>query len=149
VVDELSKECPVLESDHSLTGQRVTRVLERVSLTRGLPDVITVDYGPEFISKVVDAWAYANGFKLHFIQPGKQTQNAFIESFNGKFRDKCLNEHVFISLHNAQHKIENWRHDYNVNRPHRSLNQLTPEEFSEQFNMQKQAEITNPNWLTQ
>jgi putative transposase len=144
VVDDLSKECPVLEADHSLTGQRVTRVLERISLTRGLPDVITVDNGPEFISKAVDAWAYANGVKLHFIQPGKPTQNAFIESFNGKFRDECLNEHVFVSLHDAQHKIETWRQDYNVNRPHRSLNQLTPEEFSEQFNKQKQTEITNP-----
>ena len=144
VVDDLSKECPVLEADHSLTGQRVTRVLERVSLTRGLPDVITVDNGPEFISKAVDAWAYANGVKLHFIQPGKPTQNAYIESFNGKFRDECLNEHVFTSLHDAQQKIETWRQDYNVNRPHRSLNQLTPEEFRSTFNQHKQTEITNP-----
>ena len=144
VVDDLSKECPVLEVDHSLTGQRVTRVLERIALTRGLPDVITVDNGPEFISKAVDAWAYANGVKLHFIQPGKPTQNAYIESFNGKFRDECLNEHVFTSLHDAQQKIEDWRQDYNVNRPHRTLNQLTPEEFATLFNEQKQAEITNP-----
>ncbi len=116
VVDDLSKECPVLEVDHSLTGQRVTRVLERIALTRGLPEVITVDNGPEFISKAVDAWAYANGVKLHFIQPGKPTQNAYIESFNGKFRDECLNEHVFVSLHDAQQKIETWRQDYNANR---------------------------------
>jgi len=143
VVDDLSKECPVLEADHSLTGQRVTRVLDRVSLTRGLPDVITVDNGPEFISKAVDAWAYANGVKLHFIQPGKPTQNAYIESFNGKFRDECLNEHVFTSLHDAQQKIESWRQDYNVNRPHPSLNQQTPEEFAAHFNRQKKAEITN------
>lgn len=143
VVDDLSKECPVLEADHSLTGQRVTRVLERVSLTRGLPDVITVDNGPEFISKAVDAWAYANGVKLHFIQPGKPTQNAYIESFNGKFRDECLNEHVFASLHDAQQKIETWRQDYNVNRPHRSLNQLTPEEFAARFNQNQKIEITN------
>jgi len=143
VIDDLSKECPVLEADHSLTGQRVTRVLERVSLTRGLPDVITVDNGPEFISKAVDAWAYANGVKLHFIQPGKPTQNAYIESFNGKFRDECLNEHVFTSLHDAQQKIETWRQDYNVNRPHRSLNQLTPEEFAARFNQNQKIEITN------
>ena len=143
VVDDLSKECPVLEADHSLTGQRVTRVLERVSLTRGLPDVITVDNGPEFISKAVDAWAYANGVKLHFIQPGKPTQNAYIESFNGKFRDECLNEHVFTSLHDAQQKIETWRQDYNVNRPHRSLNQLTPEEFAARFNRHQKIENTN------
>lgn len=144
VVDDLSKECPVLEVDHSLTGQRVTRVLERVALTRGLPDVITVDNGPEFISKALDAWAYANGVKLHFIQPGKPTQNCYIESFNGKFRDECLNEHVFVSLHDAQKKIEAWRQDYNANRPHRSLKQLTPDEFAARFNRQKQAEITNP-----
>lgn len=144
VVDDLSKECPVLEVDHSLTGQRVTRVLERVALTRGLPDVITVDNGPEFISKALDAWAYANGVKLHFIQPGKPTQNCYIESFNGKFRDECLNEQVFVSLHDAQKKIEAWRQDYNANRPHRSLKQLTPDEFAARFNRQKQAEITNP-----
>ena len=143
VVDDLSKECPVLEVDHSLTGQRVTRVLDRVSLTRGLPDVITVDNGPEFVSKAVDAWAYANGVKLHFIQPGKPTQNAYIESFNGKFRDECLNEHVFTSLHDAQHKIETWRQDYNENRPHRSLNQQTPEEFAAHFNRHSKIEITN------
>ena len=133
VVDDLSKECPVLEVDHSLTGQRVTRVLERIALTRGLPEVITVDNGPEFISKAMDAWAYANGVKLHFIQPGKPTQNAYIESFNGKFRDECLNEHVFVSLDEARIKIENWRLDYNANRPHRSLNNMTPNEFAASF----------------
>ena len=139
VVDDLSKECPVLEVDHSLTGVRITRVLERIALTRGLPEVITVDNGPEFISKAMDAWAYENGVKLHFIQPGKPTQNAYIESFNGKFRDECLNEHVFISLDDARLKIENWRLDYNANRPHRSLNNMTPNEFAASF----QTEITN------
>jgi len=143
VVDDLSKECPVLEVDHSLTGQRVARVLERVALTRGLPDLITVDNGPEFISKALDAWAHANGVKLHFIQPGKPTENAYIESFNGKFRDEYLNEHVFTSLHDAQTKIESWRKDYNENRPHRSLKQLTPNEFAARFNQQEKAEITN------
>jgi len=143
VVDDLSKECPVLEVDHSLTGQRVARVLDRVALTRGLPDLITVDNGPEFISKALDAWAHANGVKLHFIQPGKPTQNAYIESFNGKFRDECLNEHVFTSLYDAQTKIESWRKDYNENRPHRSLKQLTPNEFAVRFNQQKKAETTN------
>jgi putative transposase len=147
VVDDLSKECPVLEADHSLTGQRVTRVLERIALTRGLPEVITVDNGPEFISKAMDAWAHENGVKLHFIQPGKPTQNAYIESFNGKFRDECLNEHVFTSLHDAQQKIEAWRQDYNVNRPHRSLNQQTPEEFTARFNRHSKIEITNPEMV--
>jgi putative transposase len=145
VVDDFSKECPVLEVDHSLTGQRVTRVLERVALTRGLPEVITVDNGPEFISKALDAWAYANGVKLNFIQPGKPTQNCYIESFNGKFRDECLDEHVFVSLHHAQKTIETWRQDYNANRPHRSLKQLTPEEFAARCNQQNETEITNPD----
>jgi putative transposase len=143
VVDDLSKECPVLEVDHSLTGHRITRVLECIALTRGLPEVITVDNGPEFVSRAMDAWAYANGIKLHFIQPGKPTQNAYIESFNGKFRDECLNEHVFISLEDARSKIENWRLDYNANRPHRSLNNLTPNEFAASFQQQEKAEITN------
>ena len=145
VVDDFSKECPVLEVDHSLTGKRVTRVLERVALTRGLPEVITVDNGPEFISKALDAWAYANGVKLNFIQPGKPTQNCYIESFNGKFRDECLDEHVFVSLHHAQKTIEIWRQDYNANRPHRSLKQLTPEEFAARCNQQNETEITNPD----
>jgi putative transposase len=144
VVDDFSKECPVLEVDHSLTGKRVTRVLERVALTRGLPEVITVDNGPEFISKALDAWAYANGVKLNFIQPGKPTQNCYIESFNGKFRDECLDEQVFVSLHDAQKKIETWRLDYNSFRPHKSLRQLTPEEFAARCNRQKETEITNP-----
>ena len=130
VVDDFSRECPVLEADHSLTGLRVTRVLDRIALTRGLPEVITVDNGPEFISKAMDAWAYSKGVKLHFIQPGKPTQNAYIESFNGKFRDECLNEHIFVSLEDARRKIETWREDYNTHRPHQSLNNMTPDEFA-------------------
>lgn len=130
VVDDLSRECPVLEVDHSLTGLRVTRVLDRIALTRGLPEVITVDNGPEFISKAMDAWAYEKRVKLHFIQPGKPTQNAYIESFNGKFRDECLDEHIFLSLEDARRKIEAWREDYNADRPHHSLNNMTPIEFA-------------------
>jgi putative transposase len=137
VVDDLSRECPVLEVDHSLTGNRVTRTLERIALTRGLPEVITVDNGPEFISKALDLWAYENNVKLRFIQPGKPTQNAFIESFNGKFREECLNDNVFVSLHSAQQIIENWRLDYNSERPHSSLGKLTPKEFVARFKEQK------------
>lgn len=144
VVDDLSRECPVLEVDHSLTGKRVTRVLERITLTRGLPEAITVDNGPEFISKALDLWASENDVKLRFIQPGKPTQNAYIESFNGKFRDECLNDNVFVSLHSAQNIIEKWRQDYNTERPHSSLNDLTPEEFVAIFKDQ-QAENTKLN----
>ena len=137
VVDDMSRECPVLEVDHSLTGQRVTRTLDRIALTRGLPEVITVDNGPEFISKALDLWAYENSVKLRFIQPGKPVQNAYIESFNGKFRDECLNDNVFVSLHSAQKIIETWRQDYNTARPHSSLNDLTPEEFAVFFKDQQ------------
>lgn len=89
VVDDCSKECPVLEVDHSLTGLRVTRALDRIALTRDLPEIITVDNGPEFISKALDLWGFGNNVKLRFIQPEKPTQNAYIESFNGKFRDEA------------------------------------------------------------
>ena len=142
VVDDFSRECPVLEADHSLTGQRVTRVLERMALTRGLPEVITVDNGPEFISKALDLWAFENNVRLRFIQPGKPVQNAYIESFNGKFRDECLNDNVFVSLNRARQIIENWRLDYNSERPHKSLNKMTPEEFVTKHNQNQKTENT-------
>lgn len=129
IVDDLSKECPDLEVDHSLTGKRVARVLDRIAMTKGLPEIITVDNGPEFISKALDLWAFENNVKLRFIQPGKPTQNAYIEIFNGKFRDECLNDNVFVSLHSAQKIIETWRLDYNLERPHSSLNGMAPTEF--------------------
>lgn len=137
VVDNLSRECPVLEVDHSLTGQRVARVLDRIALIRELPEVITVDNGPEFISKALDLWAYENNVRLRFIQPGKPTQNAYIESFNGKFRNECLNDNVFVNLNSARNIIEAWRLDYNTERPHSSLNDMTPEEFVESFKEQQ------------
>jgi putative transposase len=140
IVDDFSRECPALEVDHSLPGQRVTRVLDRIAMTRGLPEVITVDNGPEFISKALDLWAYENSVKLRFIQPGKPVQNAFIESFNGKFRDECLNDNVFVSLHSAQKIIEIWRQDYNLERPHSSLNDLTPNEFARTFEKEQKTE---------
>jgi len=102
-----------------------------------------VDNGPEFISKALDHWAFTNGVKLHFIQPGRPTQNSYIESFNGKFRDECLNEHVFTNIEDARQMIEAWRLDYNVDRPHSSLNDLTPEEFAVNFKQQR-TEIPNP-----
>ena len=102
--------------------------------------MITVDYGPEFISKALDLWAYEKNVKLRFIQPGKPVQNAYIESFNGKFRDECLNDNVFVSLHSAQNIIETWRQDYNQERPHSSLNDLTPAEFANTFKKEQQTE---------
>jgi len=143
IVDNFSRECPALEVDHSLTGKRVTRVLDRIAMTRALPEVITVDNGPEFISKALDLWAFENNVKLRFIQPGKPTQNAYIESFNGKFRNECLNDNVFVCLDSARKLIEDWRQDYNEERPHSSLGDMTPQEFATRFKEQ-QTQITKP-----
>ena len=132
IVDNYSKECPAMETDTSINGKRVVQALERLSVLRGLPEVITIDNGPEFSSKALDEWAYQNKVRLNFIRPGKPVENAFIESFNGKLRDECLNENRFLSLQQARQIIETWRIDYNEVRPHSSLNNLTPEEFARQ-----------------
>lgn len=133
IVDDFSRECRAIEVDTSLPGLRVVRVLERLRQEHGLPQTIVVDNGPEFSGRLLDAYAYERGLKLHFIQPGKPIQNAFVESFNGRFRDECLNEHWFLSVGDARQQIEAWRQDYNTLRPHRSLGQLAPEEFAAQF----------------
>lgn len=140
LVDDFSKECPLLLADHSITGNRVARTLDYLTQLKGVPEVITVDNGPEFISKALDLWAYQNNVRLRFIQPGKPVQNAYIESFNGKFRDECLNDNVFINLHSAREIIEQWRVDYNTERPHSSLNNMTPEEFSRTMTTEEKAE---------
>ena len=129
VVDACTRECLAIEVDTSLPGKRVVRVLERLADERGLPEVIVVDNGPEFVCKSVDAWAHARGVSLRFIRPGKPIENAYIESFNGKFRDECLNLHLFRNLDRARAIIEAWRQDYNEVRPHSSLENLTPAEF--------------------
>ena len=105
-----------IEVGISVSGERVARTLNMVSLERGYPSAIVVDNGPEFTSKAMDVWSYERGVELHFIEPGKPNQNAFVESFNGRFRDECLNEHWFVSLADAEEKIEAWRIDYNENR---------------------------------
>lgn len=130
LMDGYTREALGIEVDTSLPGLRVVQVLERVAQERGLPEAIQVDNGPEFISRVVDQWAYAHGVALHFIDPGKPVQNAFIESFNGKFRDECLNQSWYTSLEDARGIIEAWREDYNGVRPHSSLGYLTPEEYA-------------------
>ena len=96
----------------------------------GLPKVIVCDNGPEFVGRTLEAWAYRRGVELRFIRPGKPIENAYVESFNGKFRDECLNEHWFVNLVDAKDTIERWRVDYNTVRPHSSLNGATPEEFA-------------------
>ena len=132
VIDDFTRESLATEVDSSLPGLRVTRVLDRLAAERGLPELITVDNGPEFAGKTLDGWAYAHGVHLHFIDPGKPVQNAFIESFNGRLRDECLNEHWFMSLPAARTIIEAWRDDYNAVRPHSALGNRTPAEFAEQ-----------------
>jgi|TARA_B100001964_G_scaffold243026_1_gene319730 putative transposase len=130
VVDQFSRECPVLEPGVSITGKAVARALERVSFARPLPRVITVDNGSEFYSQVMDSWAYRRGVQLEFIRPGKPVENAFIESFNGRLRDECLNANLFFSIDDARRKLEAWRLDYNTQRPHSSLDDRTPTEFA-------------------
>jgi len=130
IVDDCTRECLAIEVDTSITGLRVQGVLDRLAESRGLPQSITVDNGPEFDGKVLDQWAYRTGVQLSFIRPGKPNENAYIESFNGKFRDECLNEHWFISLAHARSVIEAWRIEYNTERPHSSLGNRTPQEFA-------------------
>ena len=132
VVDNYSRHSQIIEPDFTLTGTKVVAALERLAKQCGYPKMITVDNGSEFTSKALDAWAYAHGVKLDFIRPGKPVENAVMESFNGRFRDECLNTQVFVSLHDARQKIETWRIDYNEHRPHGSLGDLTPQEFAEQ-----------------
>lgn len=129
VLDEFSRECLAIHDSHSIPAVRVIEVLERLREERGLPEIIITDNGSEFTSRAFDAWTYARGIKIEYIQPGKPVQNCFVESFIGSFRDECLNLHWFISSTDARRTIELWRQDYNRVRPHSSLGDLTPEEF--------------------
>jgi len=129
VVDDFSHESLAIEVDFSISGSRMARVLEAIGEVRGYPETLVLDNGPENTSLAMLRWSLDHGVQLHFIAPGKPTQNAFVESFNGKFRDECLNEHEFSSLDEARKIIEAWRLDYNTTRPHASLQNKTPEEF--------------------
>jgi putative transposase len=130
IVDTYTREALAIEVDTSIGGARVARVLDRVISERGAqPGEIVMDNGPELTSRALDQWAYERGVRLRFIQPGKPVQNAFVESFNGKLRDECLNEHWFTTLYDARTTVEAWRVEYNRERPHSSLGNQTPEEF--------------------
>jgi putative transposase len=137
IVDDCTRECPAIEVDTSLGGLRVRRVLDRIASERGLPEAIVVDNGPEFRGRALAAWSEERGVRLEFIQPGKPVQNAYVESFNGRLRDECLNANWFTSLSDARRKVETWRQDYNEQRPHSSLNYSPPAEF-----VRKAAEMT-------
>lgn len=130
LVDNFSRVSPWIEVDRSLTGKRVVEVLQKISLTYGLPKTIRVDHGTEFTSKVFDQWAYMNGVEVDFTRPGKPTDNAFIESFNGRVRQECLNENWFLSLEDARSKVEEWRQQYNNERPHSALGNQAPARFA-------------------
>ena len=129
IVDDYTRECLWIEVDTSLSGERVARVLSNCMDLYGKPESIMTDNGPEFTGTHLEKWTYENGIRHQFIQPGKPSQNAYAESFNGRVRDECLNDNWFLNLWDAQEKIEKWRMDYNMVRPHTSLNQLTPHEF--------------------
>ena len=129
IVDLWDRSSPALEIDMSLPGQRVVRVLERLRLQGRLPQRLRTDNGPEFTGKALDAWAQEHSVQLEFIRPGKPMDNGHIESFNGRLRDECLNQNTFLSLADARNTVERWRQDYNRQRPHSSLNWMTPEEF--------------------
>jgi putative transposase len=130
LVDDFTRECLGLVADTSLTAPRVVRELDRIIETRGGPRIIVSDNGTEFTSNAILAWQQERDIEWHYIAPGKPMQNGFVESFNGRLRDECLNEHLFSNLNEAREIIEAWRIDYNTNRPHTSLNGLTPTEFA-------------------
>lgn len=140
VIDVFTRECLEIEVGQSLKAEDVVRVLERLKYERGVPGRIYCDNGSEFVSGHMDQWAYANGVKIEFSRLGKPTDNAVIESFNGRFREECLNAHWFESLDDAREKIDAWRWDYNEHRPHRSLEGLTPREFARRTMLQGAAD---------
>ena len=130
IVDNFTRESLATEVDSKFSGHAVSAILSRIAARRGYPKTIRVDNGPEFTSRALDQWAYLNKVELDFSRPGKPTDNAFIESFNGKLRTECLTQHWFTSVSDAKLKIEEWRRDYNEARPHESLGYLAPSEFA-------------------
>ena len=139
VVDDFSRECLALVADTSHSGMRVTRELNELIRQRGKPKTVVSDNGTELTSMAVLRWCQETGIEWHYIQPGKPMQNGFVESFNGSFRDECLNETLFTSLSEARTKINEWKKDYNHNRPHSSLGNLTPYEYVRKINLQNMA----------
>jgi putative transposase len=145
VVDQFTRECLTLLVDSSLTGTKVAQALSEIVAVRGAPVSITVDNGTEFQSKAMDVWAYQHGVQLDFIRPGRPTENGYIESFNGRLRDECLNVQVFFTVADARDKLEQWRLDYNRVRPHSALGDIAPEEFAHGW--QTVAAITSSDSL--
>jgi len=130
VVDQYTRECLCVHAERSQTGKKVAEQLNRIIARRGAPESITSDNGSEFVGKAMETWSYQTGVKLDFIRPGKPVENGFVESFNGRLRDECLNVEVFFGITDAQTKLERWQADFNHNRPHSSLDDRTPGEFA-------------------
>lgn len=130
IIDAYTRQSPGIGVRHTYRGNDVVKTLNEAAKEHGFPKCLRVDNGPEFVSKALDLWAYANKVTLDFSRPGKPTDNAFIESFNSRFRQECLNQHWFLTLEDAKVKITAWWRDYNYHRPHSSLGYRTPEEFA-------------------
>ncbi|CAG0992642.1 Putative transposase InsK for insertion sequence element IS150 [Burkholderiales bacterium] len=130
VADDFSHECVDIAVDYGISGEYVTRLLDRAARFRGYPSAVRTDNGPEFTSRAFMAWAQSHGIRHVLIQPGRPMQNGYIESFNGKFRDECLNDHWFQTLHQARTAISAWRQDYNEVRPHGSIGRIAPAQFA-------------------
>lgn len=128
-IDTFHRECLAIHAGQNITGGDVASLMERLVTLYGLPERIKTDNGSEFVSKALDKWAYDHGVELVFSRPGKPTDNSFIESFNGRFRDECLNVNWFLSIEDAREKIELWRSDYNNHRPHSALGNVPPRTF--------------------
>ena len=141
VVDHFTHECLDIAVDQSLKGGDVADAMTRLVAQRGRPAAIKVDNGSEFAGKVMDRWAYENGVELDFSRRGTPTDNALVESFNGRLRQECLNEHWFLSLADARSKIEGWRRFYNQERPHSALAWKTPEEFARNHGSQANSRV--------
>ena len=143
VADDFSHECVDIATDYGIGGQYVTRLLDRAALFRGHPGTARTDNGPEFTSRAFIAWTQTHGIRHILIQPGRPMQNGYIESFNGKFRDECLNEHWFETLPQARHAIAVWRQDYNEVRPHSSCRRMPPAKFAA-LHRQRAADVILP-----
>jgi putative transposase len=140
IIDDFTAEALAIEIDSSLPSKRVIRVLDRIAAERGYPEIAKFDNGPEFSSLAMLQWGAINNVKLHFIEPGKPTQNGKIESFNARVRDEVLNEHWFLTIDQMRATVEPWRIRYNTHRPHGTLNYLTPAEFAQQYRENHQNE---------
>ncbi len=149
VADDFSHECVDITADYGISGQYVTRLLDRAATFRGYPRAVRTDNGPEFTCRAFMAWAHGHGIEHILIEPGRPMQNGYIESFNGKFRDECLNEQWFETLHQARSAIATWRQDYNEIRPHSSIGRMPPARFAELHRQRAGDAARNPSTTTE